>query len=465
MKNKCLANSSHRKSERGNVLAYTVLSVLFLFFAVGLGVDLGHLYLAKTELQNTADAAALAGASALAPGVAPIEDRIQMAGDRAVDIMNSNRYNFDNRDYVNVMSLADQRALVEYAVNLNGPYVDEATATNNPDIRFVRVSTPPVPITIFFARPLLGGQRSLDARATAGLSVTGNVNFCIVPLTAVQCNPGDPACVLCDKVNDPSCTANTFWGVCPGSNGSYDKVPIQEGEPDPDNDGFCDPKREFCKKCTYTIRSAPSDGPSAGNYNALACAGRGGCVLRMALAAAGDCQCTASPGQDLEVDSEPGVSAGPVRQGLNVRFDDYQCNPALDPDCAGCETNPTDHPPDLNIHEGSKAGSGNDKYMTGITWAEYQARNPFQAPSNPGQVNRRVLILPITPIGEFTDSKDGREKVRPSSFGGFFMTRAVGKGNDGNIRVEYIADDIVDVIGFDPNEENTTNVVTIVLYR
>ena len=53
MKNKCVANSSHPKSERGSVLAYTVLSALFLFFAVGLGVDLSHLYLAKTELQNT----------------------------------------------------------------------------------------------------------------------------------------------------------------------------------------------------------------------------------------------------------------------------------------------------------------------------------------------------------------------------------------------------------------------------
>jgi len=45
-----------RKRERGNVLVYTVLSVLFLFFAVGLGVDLSHLYLEKTELQNAADA-------------------------------------------------------------------------------------------------------------------------------------------------------------------------------------------------------------------------------------------------------------------------------------------------------------------------------------------------------------------------------------------------------------------------
>ena len=60
-----MKRASRRKKERGNVLVYTVVSAFFLFMAVGLGVDLSHLYLTKTELQNTADAAALAGASAL----------------------------------------------------------------------------------------------------------------------------------------------------------------------------------------------------------------------------------------------------------------------------------------------------------------------------------------------------------------------------------------------------------------
>ena len=59
MKLKRHSRASRRKGERGNVLAYTVLSALFLFLAVGLGVDLSHFYLAKTEMQNAADAAAL----------------------------------------------------------------------------------------------------------------------------------------------------------------------------------------------------------------------------------------------------------------------------------------------------------------------------------------------------------------------------------------------------------------------
>jgi hypothetical protein len=84
---------SDRRGERGNVLAYTVISAFFLFLAVGLGVDLSHLYLAKTELQNAADAAALAGASALKDAV---PERATNADARATRILNANKYNFNN---------------------------------------------------------------------------------------------------------------------------------------------------------------------------------------------------------------------------------------------------------------------------------------------------------------------------------------------------------------------------------
>src|SRR5687768_14539627 len=125
MKKEIAANLSHRKNERGSVLAYTVLSVLFLFLAVGLGADLSHLYLVKTELQNAADSAALAGTSAL---LLPNEQRIPTAVQRAVDTMNKNNYNFGHQAFEGVMSKGDQAALVTFAVNLNGPYVSAAAA-------------------------------------------------------------------------------------------------------------------------------------------------------------------------------------------------------------------------------------------------------------------------------------------------------------------------------------------------
>ena len=137
---------------------------------------LSHLYLVKAELQNTADAAALAGASAL---TMPDDTRITTAVDRAVTVMNQNKYNFNNKEFVDVMSLVAQRDLVRFAVNLsefdnNGNGRSEADATANPtNIRFVRVITPNVPVNIFFSIPILGATREMTARAVSGLSIPG----------------------------------------------------------------------------------------------------------------------------------------------------------------------------------------------------------------------------------------------------------------------------------------------------
>jgi hypothetical protein len=76
-------------------------------------------------------------------------------------------------------------------------------------------------------------------------------------------------------------------------------------------------------------------------------------------------------------------------------------------------------------------------------------------------VNRRVLIIPVIASSQFTG---GRTNVAISSLGGFFMqSQAVGSNSD--VQVEYIGGDIIGVVGFDPNGNTATNVVTPVLYR
>src|SRR6266540_3555267 len=147
MKTALIADPSNGKNkEHGNVLVYTVLSTLFLFFAVGLGVDLSHLYMAKAELQNAADAGALAGAKGLQHN--PVSERIQVAVDQAVNTMNLNKYNFNNKTFPGDKTTASRRALVTFAKNLNDNHEivnpqTEAQAAADPDpstFRFVKVS-------------------------------------------------------------------------------------------------------------------------------------------------------------------------------------------------------------------------------------------------------------------------------------------------------------------------------------
>ena len=423
MQSKHHSRASRRKGERGNVLAYTVLSALFLFLAVGLGVDLSHFYLAKTEMQNAADAAALAGASAL---TLPNPDRITTAVNRAVNLLNTNKYNFNNQSFsVDRAKLCGPgEACVTFAENLDQTtYVSEAAAIADPDnIRFIKVTTPAKAVSVIFASPLLGSALSLNAKATAGLSVPGNVRVCVAPLSAVAPNPGEsfPA----------------------GSEGTCKTAGIQkytDGTPD------CDPTKEFCKGCLYTIRAGTTTNPSPGNYQILACAGNGGAQVRDALAAYGaGCKCgNISPGDEIGVDTKtkPGDTAGPVQDGLNVRFDDYK----------GAVKYSESTPPDLNVAQG-------------ITYTQYTEKSPFVKPENGhmGQPDRRVLKIPIIEDREFDNGKD---VVHVKSLTGFFMQEPVGKKKNGDITVEYVGGDVNGVTGLDPSGGSTTNIVTPVLYR
>ena len=436
------ARALRRKRERGNVLAYTVLSALFLFLAVGLGVDLSHLYLAKTELQNASDGAALAGASDM---TLPDPEKITKAVDRAVSTMNLNKYNFDNKRFDGVMDTTAQRGLVTFAVNLSGPFIKEADAAAAPtNIRFIKVNTPTVPVKMIFAVPLLGSNQNLSAKAVSGLSKPGNARSCPAPMSAVQCGPTDTACIF----------DSGFWGNCgdaPIAGTSPPRPPVHTY---PDGTR-CDPTKAFCKQCTYVIRTAGAGGPSPGNLGLLGCAGNGCDALRDSLKAYGQaCRCGPISNGD-SVATQTGVCAGPVSDGLNVRFDVYQPG-------GGPMSYSPDFPPDTNIAQGTPSGHGSGMTWPGISYSQYQAGSPFQAPSHTGVDSRRILVLPITYVADWPTGSSGNVTVR--GFGAFFMrTQAI--GTNGDIKVEYVGENVSGIVGSVPSEDSSSNIVTPVLYR
>ncbi|MCA1635407.1 MAG: pilus assembly protein [Acidobacteria bacterium] len=175
---------TERKSERGSILAVTAFGMLSFLLAVGLCVDISHFYVVKAELQNAADASALAGASALnsAPG------GITEATTRAVQVMNY--YEFNNE------GVTINPENVKFAANFGGPYVDAASAQAQAgNIRFVQVEIPPKQVSVFFATPVLNTNTvNLSQEAIAGMSVPPNV-FCEwIPLAVIddEANPMMP---------------------------------------------------------------------------------------------------------------------------------------------------------------------------------------------------------------------------------------------------------------------------------
>lgn len=348
-----------KQSERGSVLAVSAFGMLAFLLAVGLSLDVSHFYVVRAELSNAADAASLAGASALNSS----PSGIALATDRAVLAMNNFEFNNTN------VSVGPSN--VTFAVNFAGPYMSAAAAQSQAaNIRFVKVEVPPKDVSVAFASLALGtNQVQMSHTAIAGMSVPPNVHCEWVPLSVID----------------------------------YD-IPMQPGQ-------------------MYTIRSGPGNHVSPGNYQILAVAGRGGKDVKYGLAGGVD-ECV-EPGQWYEVDTKPGVTSGPVRQGLNTRFDDYQS-----------QLSPEDYPPDVNIKEN-------------ITWAQYKqsldtatrSSANYQAPNashNPVPY-RRVILIPIIKLAEYDN---GRDRVKFNRFAAFFMQTKIGNGNGGDIQAEYIGERI-----------------------
>lgn len=219
-RSKLVLLDNERKGERGSILTTAAIGMLSILLAVGLGVDISRFYLSKAELQNAADASALAAVSGLNQSSTGITE----AANRAVMAMN--KYNF------NKVGVSFPRANVLFAVNLGGPYMSEGSAMGQAhDIRFVQVTTPPSPVGVSFAASVLGNSWDLSATATAGYSV---------PLNMIC--PWLPAFVL-----------------------DYPDNPIAAGH-------------------TYTFRLSPGTYVSPGNYQLLAPVGSGGADDRNGMA-------------------------------------------------------------------------------------------------------------------------------------------------------------------------------------
>jgi len=369
-----LKTKRDRRGERGSVLAMSAVGMLSFLLAVGLGVDISRLYLAKAELQNAADAAALAGASAINSKPGGITAAVDRATNRASSSF-VNNYEFNQK----AVSISPTK--VTFAANLNGPYMTEDVASSEavaPTIRFVKVSTEPEAIGVSFATMVLGNAVDLSAEAIAGASIAPNIFCNWIPLTLISNDDG-----------------TTFT---PGE--------------------------------TYTIRSAPAEGPSAGNYQILAVDGRGGEDVETGIG--GGVHLCKGPGDTYEVDTKPGVTAGKVRKGINSRFGDYQ----------GSQLDPAKYPSDLNVEEN-------------ITYNTYS-----QTPHN----DRRLVILPIVKLSEF-DS--GRNQVTFHRFALFFLQSKVDGGSGGEFKAEFrMETKVMGGLGYDPEGGMASpELATPVLYR
>jgi uncharacterized membrane protein len=129
---------TQRRKQRGTVSAVAALSMVSLLLFAGMAIDVSHLYLAGGELQNAADASAIAGAASLNGFPSGITNAV----DRALAIQNKYEFGKNTATFT--------RSNVLFAKNLGdfatGNAVDEMTARGMADrIRFIQVLSPTSP--------------------------------------------------------------------------------------------------------------------------------------------------------------------------------------------------------------------------------------------------------------------------------------------------------------------------------
>lgn len=140
------------RRRRGYIMLATAVSLAVLIGMLGLAVDLGRVYITKSEAQAFADFAAMAAARELNGKIAGLDAA------RAAVTSSTNGWNFGTQAF------AANRTTVEFAASVNGPW--EATPPNPPvGYRMVRVSVfPDLPLSFM---PALGAATTQRVRANA----------------------------------------------------------------------------------------------------------------------------------------------------------------------------------------------------------------------------------------------------------------------------------------------------------
>jgi Flp pilus assembly protein TadG len=171
---KGLSSLRSKRKQKGAVAVIFGFTAVVLLSMGGLVVDMGHLYIAKAELQNAADAAALAGARRLDETAAGITN----ARNDAITIAALNSYNF-------ATPLTITAANTEFSANPAGPWVSYATAFASPaGMTFVKVETGAKTLDTY-----LMSVAQIYTVSTFGAAVAGRFVIDVTPLGVCAIDP------------------------------------------------------------------------------------------------------------------------------------------------------------------------------------------------------------------------------------------------------------------------------------
>jgi Flp pilus assembly protein TadG len=176
-----------RSSQRGFSVLVTAVSGSVLFGMLGLAVDLGRMFIVKSELQTFTDASALAACRDLDGTGTGVTQAHNVATAGPLGSTKPNGYDFDTKVISNVTDT--------YATSFTGTYVDYNTAKGSTpnNYQFMKVNaTASIPLYFLAVIPGLPTQQSLSAVAVAGqMSQNAITNGGLAPFSPDAHDPTD----------------------------------------------------------------------------------------------------------------------------------------------------------------------------------------------------------------------------------------------------------------------------------
>jgi Flp pilus assembly protein TadG len=369
-----------RSSQRGVVAVLIAIAMGALLLTAGLALDMGHLFLNKTRLQNTVDAAALAAARTLDDTGSTAE-----ATEEALEAFQLNADAAGNGELANAYASANGiQVTVEYSATLP-PFT--AGAPNGP---YVRVRATGFEMPAWLVR--VGGiiEKTVSATAVAG------------PRTL---NAGSTVCNVAPMM------------VCgdPGAGGSWG----------------------YTLNAPQVLKTAASNGQShvgPGNFQLIQLGGPGGADLRQNLA--GSYSACISGGSTIQ--TQPGNQVGPVVQGLNTRFGRYNgpvnsttyppdvITDGQAPALQAQERVARDPSQGYDIYQGNNQITAQnisgiydyDEYIEDLEDPANYDHQPLNEPGGDGAFGRRVLAVPV---GDCSGTINGQGSVPLLGFACFFL--------------------------------------------
>lgn len=366
-------------NQTGSMLPLIAVGMLAIIGVAGLAIDSSHAFVNVSRVQNALDAAALSAAKSL-----------HLYGKDTTVATNDGAATF--AEHLEGEMSGDVTVTFQFSTTLN-PFVPGGSDPN-----FVRAISDNHTIGMYFAQvlPGVGNDWTIGSTAVSGpIPLSGGQVCDIAPL------------LVCGDPTDTDPTDGTIGGL-PVGTGETQCLKFGAGTNSGNGNGGDDSAPGVCG-----VQAVDDpDGVGPGNYHLLRLGGNGGNVVRQNLAG-GFQGCTSILGT---VDTEPGVTTGPVRQGFNTRFGEY----------SGGNLSSSDYPPDLVT-------------TSPMTYADYSATYAAGGPFNAdGEEARRIMAVPIA---DCAGIQNGQTQVPVFALGCYFMREIIASGGQNNYIIGELIDD------------------------